>query len=164
MLSTGLFTICAPYIPRQIRRKTHNDNAFRVFTPLLQAGRPVSKTPPVDNFLTRLSQKTAGTRPKPSSRLCQPYLSARSIRWRQASGCFTRVHSQIRQTVHPAARRSRALRRSLSWLPEILLRHAAAFRFGLRFRPQSWPCQKQPSTKTASFAARKTKSGLPGNG
>lgn len=35
--------------------------------------------------------------------------------------------------------------------------------FGMRaWRGQ--PCQKQPSTKTASFAARKTKSGLPSSG
>ena len=73
------------------------------------------------------------------------------------------AHSHTRSTVQPAARRARETARS-----------RCAFRasFGCQYarrdegtRPwRGQPCQKQPSTNTATFSARKTKSGLPGSG
>ena len=74
-----------------------------------------------------------------------------------------KAHSHIRNTVHPDARSARETARS-----------RCAFRasFGAQYvrrddgtRPwRGQQCQKQPSTNTAIFCARKTKSGLPGSG
>ena len=66
---------------------------------------------------------------------------------------------QMRRTVQPRARRVRVTRRSRVRLAEIFLHQKAALVFGW----VAWsgqPCQKQPSTKTASLRARKTKSGF----
>ncbi len=46
----------------------------------------------------------------------------------------------------------------------IFSRHIVALCLGLRFLPQPCPCQKQPSTNTASFDFGNAKSGLPNNG
>jgi hypothetical protein len=81
----------------------------------------------------------------------------------QDCGHFCNVHSQIRITRQPAARSVRVTRRSRRRLSYIFCCQEMALRFGLRFLPQSWPCQKQPSTNTTSFAFGKTKSGLPGS-
>src|SRR5947208_1041258 len=75
---------------------------------------------------------------------------------------FARRHSQIRTTVQPRSRKRRFVRRSRALFVLIFLRHASLFVFGVMFFPQSCPCQKHPSTKTATLATGHAKSGLPG--
>ncbi len=75
----------------------------------------------------------------------------------RASSC-----SQTRTTRHPRARSSRLTRRSRARLPRIFFRQNAAFCFG----HVAWlgqPCQKHPSTNTASRSLGKTKSGFTEN-
>ena len=71
-------------------------------------------------------------------------------------------HSQNRMTIHPRLRRSLTARRSRALFFRIFCRHSFAFFTGVRFLPQSWPCQKHPSTNTATLAWGHAKSGLPG--
>jgi hypothetical protein len=74
-----------------------------------------------------------------------------------------KAHSQMRRTVQPDARKARVTARS---------RCAFLASFGAQYsmrevgtRPwRGQPCQKQPSTNTATFSAGNTKSGLPGSG
>lgn len=87
--------------------------------------------------------------------------SALRILRMQRSGSFARTHSQTRRTVHPLRRSCARERRSRILLFCIFSRQALAFVLGLRFRPQLCPCQKQPSTKTASRCLGQAKSGLP---
>src|ERR1035437_1083190 len=72
-----------------------------------------------------------------------------------ASSC-----SQIRTTRQPARRSVRVTSRSRARLPDSFRRQNARLFLGLVAR-FGQPCQKQPSTKTASRAFGKTKSGLP---
>ena len=75
----------------------------------------------------------------------------------------TKAHSQMRRTVQPEARSARVTVRSRSAFRASFAAHHAARVTGLvAWRGQ--PCQKQPSTNTATFSARKMKSGLPGSG
>lgn len=74
---------------------------------------------------------------------------------------FFRVSScsHTRKTRQPAARSARVTSRSRAWLRAIFSRQNFALFFG--FVPcLGHPCQKQPSTKTASFSRGKTKSGF----
>jgi hypothetical protein len=74
-----------------------------------------------------------------------------------------KAHSHIRKTTQPDARSARETARSRCAFRASFAVQKATRVFGVR----PWrghPCQKQPSTNTASFAARKTKSGLPGSG
>ena len=89
--------------------------------------------------------------------------SLRFIRRIQTSGAFARRHSQMRMTFHPNWRRRRFARRSLAWVREILSCHAFGFVFDVKFL-QLCPCQKHPSTKTATFSFKNAKSGRPGSG
>lgn len=84
-----------------------------------------------------------------------------SIRLMQLHGCFERLHSHIRQTRQPCWRRYLVTQLSRALLWRIFSRHAPTFVLGLRFLPQACPCQKHPSTKTATLAFRHTKSGRP---
>jgi hypothetical protein len=76
-------------------------------------------------------------------------------------GSFLRLSScsQIRRTFQPSWRRVRVTRRSRVRLAAIFFRQKAALVRGL-MKCRGHPCQKQPSTNTASFRARKTKSGF----
>ena len=87
--------------------------------------------------------------------------SLRFIRRIQTSGVFARRHSQMRMTFHPNWRRRRLARRSRAWVRVILSCHAFGFVFDVKFL-QLCPCQKQPSTKTATFSFKNAKSGRPG--
>ena len=75
-----------------------------------------------------------------------------------------KAHSHIRKTAHhPDARSARETARSRCAFRASFVAQKATRVFGVRpWRGQ--PCQKQPSTNTATFCARKTKSGLPGSG
>ena len=70
-------------------------------------------------------------------------------------------HSQIRKTFHPAARSNRDTVRSRFLLQASFALQNRTRLFGiLAWRGQ--PCQKQPSTNTATFRMGKIKSGFPG--
>lgn len=74
-----------------------------------------------------------------------------------------KAHSQMRKTVQPDARKSRVTSRSRCAFRASFTVQKATRVFGVRpWRGQ--PCQKQPSTNTATFCARKMKSGFPGSG
>ena len=90
--------------------------------------------------------------------------NARLIRRTQISGRRASSHSQIRITRQPEPRNVCVTSASRRRFEENLCRQSFALRLGLRFRPQPWPCQKQPSTNTTSFDFGKTKSGLPNKG
>ncbi len=72
---------------------------------------------------------------------------------------FVSPHSQIRITDQPAFRSSRFTFRSRFWFRVIFASQNSAFCFG-RVPCRGQPCQKHPSTNTATRAARNTKSGL----
>lgn len=69
--------------------------------------------------------------------------------------------SQKRRTVRPVARSALVVLRSRRRLRTIFAFQKAALVLG-RWPQRGQPCQKQPSTKTASRASRKKKSGRPG--
>jgi hypothetical protein len=75
---------------------------------------------------------------------------------------FRTEHSLIRTTFHPAPLSDRATRRSLRLLVSILSRQNALCVLGRYLQRQ--PCQKQPSTKTATLGRGHAKSGLPATG
>jgi len=80
----------------------------------------------------------------------------------RASNFFAKACSQILRTRHPHSRSCRFTLRSRARFREILASQYPRFESGLR--PCSGqPCQKHPSTKTASFLLGNTKSGRPGN-
>ena len=87
-----------------------------------------------------------------------------SARRRRRATCGHRfaasAHSHTRSTVHPALRSVRTTSRS-----RVLLRENFAAQYAARVAGcvacRGQPCQKHPSTNTATFAARKTKSGFP---
>jgi hypothetical protein len=70
--------------------------------------------------------------------------------------------SQIRSTVQPRSRKIRFTVRSRSLLPRIFAAQNARLEVGIRARV-GCPCQKSPSTKTASPSQGNTKSGWPGS-
>ena|SRR5882724_991508 len=72
-----------------------------------------------------------------------------------------RRHSFTRTTDHPRSRRDAATLRSRRLLDVIFCRQKRVRVFDNRL--QRHPCQKQPSTKTASRFSKNTKSGFPGN-
>lgn len=81
-----------------------------------------------------------------------------------AAGFLASRHSHMRITCHCRWRSRRVTRLSLSAFPVIFRRHSLTLVFGVMFLPQLWPCQKQPSTKTASLSDGHTKSGFPTRG
>lgn len=87
----------------------------------------------------------------------------RLIRRKQWRGFFLSSHSQIRTTLQFLRLSSRSTCRSLLLLPLIFPRHSSMLVWGVRFLPQSCPCQKQPSTNKAIFSLGHEKSGLPGS-
>lgn len=89
-------------------------------------------------------------------------LKANRIRVSTHSGRLFRWHSRIRSTLHPSD-----LSRLPKWLSRLMFRrifasHHRAFVRGVRLR-QLCPCQKHPSTKTATLSRCQTKSGRPGS-
>lgn len=126
--------------------------------------------PPAARKSRRGSRKSPGTQGKSgcqlrtSTSVHPAWSSANSIRRMHRVCCLESRHSQIRSTSHPRSRSSLVTRRSRALLPLILVCHAAAFVFGEMFLPQLWPCQKHPSTKTATLSFGHTKSGRPGRG
>lgn len=74
-----------------------------------------------------------------------------------------RACSHTRRTRQPLARRVRVTTRSRPRLVAIFLRQNLEFCLGI-VPCFGQPCQKQPSTKSASLALGKTKSGLPNSG
>ena len=94
------------------------------------------------------------------------YFSLRAFRTllKQRSGVFASWHSQMRTTVQPDWRKRRVVLRSRILFCLILSRHAFTLVFGVTFLPQLWPCQKHPSTNTATLALGHMKSGRPANG
>jgi len=93
----------------------------------------------------------------------QTICSAFAIRCKAGPARRPRAHSQIRTTRHPARRSIRLTRKSRARFPASFRRQNARWFFGL-VACRGHPCQKQPSTKTASRAFRKTKSGRTENG
>jgi hypothetical protein len=89
--------------------------------------------------------------------------NARAMRARGRPRPDSTSCSQIRTTIQPFPARSRFVRASRIRLRRIFNRQYAMFDFGtlLCF---SHPCQKHPSTKTATLRSRKTKSGRMGLG
>ena len=75
---------------------------------------------------------------------------------------FRTAHSLILRTVHPSRLRDWATRRSRRLLFSILFRQNSVFVRGKYLQRQ--PCQKQPSTNTASLRPGQAKSGFPATG
>jgi hypothetical protein len=75
---------------------------------------------------------------------------------------LARSCSQIRSTRQPALLSSRFTFRSRCLFPVSFLAQNSSFCFG-HVACFGHPCQKQPSTKTATRSRKKTKSGLPGS-
>lgn len=80
-----------------------------------------------------------------------------------ASPCAPRSCSQIRTTRQPSWRNRRLTRRSRALLAASFLLQKARL-FAGRFECFGQPCQKQPSTNTATRCFWKTKSGFPKTG
>jgi hypothetical protein len=78
------------------------------------------------------------------------------------SECFS-WHSLILKTFHPSLRSRPLTDRSLFWLPSIFAFQKARFCLGSR-KHLGHPCQKQPSTNTATLCFWNEKSGRPGIG
>ena len=72
-------------------------------------------------------------------------------------------HCLILINFHPSLRSRLLTDRSLFRFPPIFVRQNARFCLGRR-KHLGHPCQKQPSTKTATFFFRNEKSGRPGIG
>ena len=123
----------------------HRNNIFTSLpcAQLRNLGRPGS-------FLARLTISMLRPRFSSSRRT-----SRRSSRRR--SSC-----SQMRSTRQPALRSVRLASRSRCLLPRIFASQNACRDFG-RVKCRGHPCQKQPSTNTASLSFGKTKSGLTEN-
>ena len=87
------------------------------------------------------------------------------IRRRNSRDSFrlTSSCSQIRITRHPLLRSVRVTSRSRALLVAIFFRQNAALPRGL-MKCLGHPCQKHPSTNTASFRFGNTKSGFPNTG
>jgi len=101
---------------------------------------------------------------EPQSRCAAFWIRARAMRAAVASPRVrVSAHSHTRNTVHPIARSSRETLLSRAALRASFVDQKVTRVFGVR-RCLGHPCQKQPSTKTATFCARNTKSGFPGNG
>ena len=123
-----------------------------VATPTLQAafGRRC-RSAPFPAQIRRSQVLNLATRAKVIARLSIPQARERA-----------KAHSHIRKTVHPDARSARETARSRCAFRASFAVQNATRVFGVRpWRGQ--PCQKQPSTNTASFAARNMRSGLPGS-
>lgn len=73
---------------------------------------------------------------------------------------FRTVFSQILTTFQPFSLSDRVTRRSLTTLRAIFCSQYARCAFGIRHFV-GWPCQKQPSTNTATRAVGNTTSGFP---
>jgi hypothetical protein len=88
---------------------------------------------------------------------------ANALRTRMATRSGSRKEcSQTRSTDHPSARSCRATVRSRrAFLSTFACQNALLVLGGLKQVGQR--CQKQPSTKTATFVAGQAKSGRPGN-
>src|SRR5207302_3116846 len=79
-----------------------------------------------------------------------------------ASGAFLTSEPQRRSTAHPLFRRVRSTTRSRLRLRSNLPTQNSTFVAGAApFSNQARPCQKSPSTNTASWFSLKTKSGFP---
>ena len=79
-----------------------------------------------------------------------------------ASGARLTSEPQSLRTDHPFLRNVRSTTRSRLWLRSNFAIQKSEFVAGAtRFSYQARPCQKSPSTKTASRAFRKEKSGVP---
>ena len=74
-----------------------------------------------------------------------------------------RSHCHTLIILHPFARKPRSTLTSRARLLSIFAFQNALLDFGMR-RHFGQPCQKQPSTKTASFCFRNAKSGVPSTG
>lgn len=85
--------------------------------------------------------------------------AARSLAIRVTVDGLRTAHSLTLITAHPFRLRAWVTRRSLRRFVWILSRQKAAFVRGRYLQEQ--PCQKQPSTKTATLRAGQAKSGLP---
>jgi len=88
-------------------------------------------------------------------------LRIRRIQW---SGWDFSLHSQMRRTDQPLLLSWRRTRLSRATFRLIFSCQKTALRFGVRLRLQLCPCQKQPSTNTATFLEGQAKSGFPGSG
>jgi hypothetical protein len=86
--------------------------------------------------------------------------TGRMRRAKLASRLGVRSHSQTRSTRQPARRRKRVVAKSRILFPVSFGPQYSGREAGNR-KCRGQQCQKQPSTNTASFWARKTKSGLP---
>lgn len=91
-------------------------------------------------------------------------MSALFRRIAQELGCLASKHSQTRITLQPSARSRRSTCLSRRLFRRIFSRQSLAFDLGVKFLPQSCPCQKQPSTNTATRSPSQAKSGRPVNG
>ena len=77
-------------------------------------------------------------------------------------GDFFNIHSRMRTTLYPALDNCLVTSLSRFMFLSIFARQNFRFDFGRRFFVHSLhPCQKQPSTKTASLHDGNTKSGCP---
>jgi hypothetical protein len=75
---------------------------------------------------------------------------------------FLSAHSRSRNTVQPWNLKARVTRLSRRWLTATFSFQNATLLFGGRLQ-RLHPCQKQPSTNTATLERENTKSGFPGN-
>jgi hypothetical protein len=84
-------------------------------------------------------------------------------RLRHAVDALLSVHSQMEMTRHPSLRRFLRTAASRFRLCAIFIAQYSGLVRGSGFRPQSWPCQKHPSMKSATRSLCQAKSGLPGS-
>lgn len=100
--------------------------------------------------------------PQPSSHGRVPPQDALSTRRAASTGSARTSHSHSRTTAQPASSASCVARLSRSWVLAILVSHRPALGPRKpRVRPcAGHPCQKSPSTKTATWRRGSTRSGV----
>ena len=95
--------------------------------------------------------------------LARGFASALRIRRTTAPESVFRACSQIRRTNHQCRRNIVLTFLSLVLFAAIFAAQNAIFVFGMARQPFGHPCQKQPSTNTATRCRGKTRSGFPNN-
>ncbi len=117
---------------------------------------------PGKEWIGALAISCAQLRSEPSRDAYSSRFFARAFAIRASVLGLRTAHSLIRKTVHPSRLNDRVTRLSRDLLLSILLRQKSALVRGRYL--QRHPCQKHPSTKTATLRLGHAKSGLPATG
>lgn len=96
-------------------------------------------------------------------KLCQKFLRMRCRSDESLSKSSFRLQVQIVYTSQPSRCSFCIFISSRVLFFSILFRHIEEFVLGTELLLQSWPCQKQPFTNTATLYLGKTTSGFPGS-